>query len=118
MASKSTTCMSKQGEPLTEYEFAFQAEDAADYINTIYGNDLIPYDCTKCRYWHLTPKSRHTPSRTCDYCTSASGEPKTLYETRKGADRRANILAEQGAPILRVYECPHDNGWHLTSSSW
>ncbi len=98
MASKSTTCMSKQGEPLTEYEFAFQAEDAADYINTIYGNDLIPYDCTKCRYWHLTPKSRHTPSRTCDYCTSASGEPKTLYETRKGADRRANILAEQGAP--------------------
>ncbi|WP_348720672.1 hypothetical protein [uncultured Alcanivorax sp.] len=118
MASKSITCMSKLGEPLTEYEYEVQAESAANYINTIYGNDLIPYDCTKCSYWHLTPKSRHTPSRTCDYCTSSSGEPKSLYETREGAEKRAEILAKQGTPNLRVYECPYENGWHLTSSSW
>ncbi len=117
MCMKSTACMSKRsGKPLTEYHSEYEALEAAEYSNINYGNDLVPYKCSKCNQWHLTPKSRRTPSRKCEYCTDSVGRGKELYETEKAAELRAEILREEQGVWLRVYECPCDNGWHLTKS--
>lgn len=110
MCKKSTTCMSKStGKPLTEYYSELEAERSANIVQINRGNNLIPYRCNKCRYWHLAPKERHTPSRRCYYCG------KDLYETQDAAEKRADILYIERGVQLRVYFCNYQYGWHLTS---
>ena len=115
MSRKSTMCMSKRtSEPLTEYDSKNEARAGADYANSTYGNNLVPYQCDKCNYWHLAPADRQTPSRKCHSCTDSYGRRKDLYETKEGAELRAEILYEEKGMRLTVYECPNNRGWHLT----
>lgn len=116
---KSETCFGKvSGEPLTEYYFEHDANDAAEYSKEMYGNDLVPYLCTKCEHWHLSPKSRQTPSKKCDECSGGDGTPKDSYRTKRDARTRADILYDEQGISLKVYQCKHGNGWHLTKSQF
>jgi len=114
---KSETCFSKKnGEPLSQYYTQLEADEAATFIKENYQSSLIPYECSKCEYWHLTPKSRHTPSIECHSCFDRNGQRKQAYLTEKGALQRAQILNLQSTQHLRVYECMFGNGWHLTKT--
>lgn len=116
---KSGTCFGKvSGEPLTEYYDEHDAIYAAEYSKEVYGNDLVPYRCNKCERWHLSPKSRQTPSKKCDICTGGDGEPKDSYRTKLEAKARANILFDEQGISLKVYQCRYGNGWHLTKSKY
>jgi len=115
MSRKSKMCMStRTGEPLTKYDSKNEARTGANYVNSTYGNNLVPYQCDKCNYWHLAPANRQTPSKKCQYCTDSNGRQKDLYETKKGAELRAEILYEEKGMRLTVYKCPTNKGWHLT----
>ena len=115
MSIKSDSCSSKRtGEPLTEYNTEYEAQEGADYANSTYGNNLAPYKCRDCGMWHLSPKDRQTPSSKCNSCTDSNGQYKDLYATEQAAERRATILYEEKGISLSVYECPYDRGWHLT----
>lgn len=114
---KSKSCIGKvSGKPLTEYDSESEAMKGADYEKSKYGNSLIPYLCNNCDMWHLALKNRQTPSYECDYCTDSEGEPKRLYQSYEDAERRAEIIYEERGIELDIYECEHDDGWHLTSS--
>jgi len=115
MNNKSRTCTSsRNGNALTEYFTEAQAEDSALYIKNTYGKVMVPYCCKQCGRWHLSPQDRQTPSTTCSYCLDSHQQHKELYHTENDALRRANIIQEAKGIQLRVYECPWQQGWHLT----
>lgn len=115
MVLKSEVCFSKKtGKALSSYKDKEEAERSAKYIKMTYDSQLSPYECNICDKWHLSPKSRHTPSRQCYSCTDRKGKKKELYESEKDAQRRADILHEEQGVYLQTYECPHEHGWHLT----
>ena len=114
MSTKSTTCNGSNGQPLTEYPSEATALEAAKYASKQYRSDLVPYRCSRCDYWHLSPRSRNTPSDGCSFCTSSNGEPKASYRSKRDAVRRAQIIREEKGLKLKVYACPHNRGWHLT----
>jgi hypothetical protein len=116
MPFKSEICFKKDGEPLSTYLSKHEAIEGADHVRMNYGNHLLPYECSRCGYWHLSPKERHTPSKICIYCLDSKGMSKELYETREDAERRAEIIANEQEIKLKVYKCPHQNGWHLTKN--
>lgn len=112
---KSDTCFGKiSGAPLTEFLFEHEAIDAAEYSKNEYANELVPYCCGKCKKWHLSPKSRQTPTTTCTFCTAANGSNKESYKTKMDAKARAKIISNERGVNLIVYQCKHNNGWHLT----
>jgi hypothetical protein len=114
MFAKSTTCSSSKGRPLTEYPTEAAASEAAAYVAQQHGLDLVPYRCPRCHHWHLSPRERNTPSEHCSFCTGSSGEAKALYRSRRDAARRAQIIGDERGLRLKVYRCPHHQGWHLT----
>lgn len=112
---KSKTCFSKKnGSALTEYRTESEAIEGAKYSNSAYGNDLTHYQCSKCKKWHLTPKNRQTPSKTCYFCTDSNGRNKDLYLSYESAQNRANIIRQEQGIILSIYDCPYEDGYHLT----
>jgi len=114
MSYKSELCFKQNGEPKTVYESEFEASDGANYANEIYGNNLVPYYCNSCNYWHLSPSNRMTKSIKCRNCKDRNGNVKDLYETQKDAQRRADILFEEKGILLSIYKCSFSSGWHLT----
>lgn len=119
MSVKSETCFGKAtGKPLSEYFSENEAQDAAMYVNEAHDCDMVPYNCKKCGMWHLSPRDRHTPSEKCSNCTDGDGKPKRIYRTREDAERRAEILKRERSVQLRVYECPYNNGYHLTKNGY
>ncbi|WP_462137277.1 hypothetical protein [Candidatus Mycalebacterium sp.] len=113
MIQKSKTCFRSDGEPLTEYGSRSEAQEGADYAKSNFGNeDLVPYSCETCGYFHIGPKDR-APNRTCEACTSSEGVTKDIYETERDAGRMVKMKSKRGV-ILKTYECPVGNGWHLT----
>ncbi len=116
---KSATCFGKaSGEPLTEYFLEYDAQAAAEYANQCYGHELVPYECSKCNKWHLSPKKRQTPSKKCNHCTGGDGHLKDSYESKNDAHTRADILLKEHSVNLNVYQCEYGNGWHLTKSHY
>lgn len=112
---KSETCIGKvTGKPLSEYYGEEDAQEAAEYSRDTYDNDLMPYKCSDCACWHLSPKGRQTPSHKCQDCTSGNGIPKDTYKTKKVAIIRSNILFDEQGIDLKVYKCKYGDGWHLT----
>ena len=112
---KSDTCFGKMsGQPLNQYYDEYEAIDAANYSREQYNNYLIPYQCVKCSFWHLSPKARITPSKKCNKCTAGDGTFKDTYRVKKEAYVRANIIYNEHGIDLQVYECSFGNGWHLT----
>lgn len=116
MSRKSPSCTAhKSGRPLTEYDTKAEAKAAAGYANkTHQNNDLVPYKCRQCGFWHLSPADRQTPSTSCPVCRGADGKPKDSYLNQDSAHRRADLLRKEQGVTLKVYKCEHGNGWHLT----
>ena len=112
---KSNTCFSSRtGKALSVYTSKSAAQNAADYANQEYDNNLVPYQCNTCKKWHLSPQDRHTPNKVCPNCIGNNGQRKALYKTQSDAANRADILAKEQKVDLTVYKCPHNRGWHLT----
>jgi len=111
MVTKSSTCKGKNG-ALSTYSSEYEAECGADQAR-VYGKIFSPYQCIKCGFWHLSPKERQTPSRECT-CTDSRGRHKQLYETKEAAEIRAQIIENERGEKLNIYECPRQDGWHLT----
>ena len=117
MPFKSEKCFKKNGEPLSTYFSEYEAIDGAEHVKAEYGIDLLPYRCSKCKLWHLSPKDRQTPSKVCVYCKDSNGHSKELYETQSSAQKRAEIIKKEQRISLKIYKCPHQDGWHLTKNS-
>ena len=117
MSYKSDICFSKHNNtPLTTYVSEDEAQSGANFVNSKYDNDLVPYKCSNCNEWHLSPKNRSTKSTKCYDCTDRNGNNKDLYLTKNDAQQRADILYEEMGVLLNLYECPYNNGWHLTKT--
>lgn len=112
---KSSTCFSRTGNPLTEYDTVDEAQSSADYERERIGCDLVPYQCPKCGKFHLKPREFFVQKLTtrCS-CSDVNGNAKDAYPTRAEAEKMAGIRAKAGVH-LSVYECPEGNGFHLTS---
>lgn len=106
---KNSICLSSQGKPRRAYLNHQWAEQGARYALNTYGNRMVPYHCDQCGSWHLCAANRHTPGHYCQYCS------KQAYVSENAAELRASILGQEKGSLLRVYECPHSDGWHLTS---
>lgn len=48
--------------------------------------------------------------RECSHCTNKNGTPKKLYPTPEHAQEAIDYSGMN----LRMYECPHQKGWHLS----
>ncbi|KAL3902853.1 MAG: hypothetical protein SGARI_005647 [Bacillariaceae sp.] len=111
---ESTSCFGKaSGTRLKEYD---SEQAAAQYVLANYGNKMVPYKCEDCRYWHLSPADRQTEhsSVSCS-CVDEHGSRKDGYNSKEDAQRRAEILLEEGGRRLNVYRCPDFlSVWHLT----
>ncbi len=106
---KSPTCRGKIGDrPLTEYDEEWEAKEAAHEFGLDTRQEMVHYRCPKCDRWHIAPKSRQTPSKDCISCDKQS------YPTKKDAERRSRITKSERGIRLRVYKCPHGNGYHTT----
>jgi len=117
MNVKSETCFSNHdGKALSFFISQEEVLSSAKYAKKRYGHSLLPYLCEKCKMWHLSPKSRHTKSEECMYCTDREGRLKQLYVSNHKAQKRADILFKSKGVLLKVYSCPHQNGFHLTKS--
>lgn len=115
MNLKSETCFSSHDKkPLSFFSLQEEALSSAKYAKKRYGHSLLPYLCDKCKMWHLSPKSRHTQSEECSYCTDSKGGLKQLYVSNYKAQKRADILFKSNGILLNVYSCPHQNGFHLS----
>lgn len=107
-------CISpKTGRARKSYSSEACANDAVRCMADSYGQQ-VAVQCDFCGEWHLTPASRHTPSKICGYCTDGDGNSKQLYFSREGAMKRAKIIANERGLHLELYRCPHEDGWHLT----
>lgn len=116
---KSETCFGKlSGKPLIQYYDQEEAQVAANYCKEFYGNDMSPYRCDKCDLWHLSPKSRQTPSQKCNRCTGGYGVEKASYHSKNAARLRASIIYDEQGISLRVYKCKYGSGWHLTKNEF
>lgn len=115
---KSATCFSHNGAPLSEFYSESEAQESADYENSLRPNaDLVPYKCEKCGRWHLKPKEFLVQKlSSCCSCVDSNGRAKDAYPSQEEAQKMANIRAKAGVH-LAVYKCPEGNGWHLTSHS-
>lgn len=107
--SNNPSCLNAQGKPRRAYLNRQWAEEGARHALETYGNRMVPYHCDQCESWHLCPANRHTPGHYCHYCS------KQAYATENAAELRALILEREQGTLLRVYECPYGEGWHLTS---
>ncbi len=116
--TKSSTCFSKRtGDPLSAYHSEREAKESADYANACYGQNFVPYSCNRCGLWHLTPKDHHTPSVPCEECVDSQGVCKDLYFDQESAEKRAAILRQKRGVRLSIYQCPYNDGWHLTKKN-
>jgi len=109
LTATAKSCFSRRGAPRSTYPDRVAAELGAELVLSKYKSHMVPYRCTDCGLWHLCPMSRYTPSEHCDFCS------KQAYESEITAERRAELLELERGVWLRVYACPHRNGWHLTS---
>jgi predicted Zn-ribbon and HTH transcriptional regulator len=118
LSRNSPTCASsKTGRPLSEYDSKAEAQSAAKYANKNFQNsNVVPYKCSKCGFWHLSPAERQTDSKTCTICRGSDGKLKEAYATERDALRRAGLLRKEQGVKLSVYVCEHGNGWHLTKN--
>lgn len=108
----STTCVGKiSGKPLGAYASLAEAEEGVRYVARRWGKAMVSYRCQRCGQWHLSPRSRQTPSEPCPRCSKQS------YRSARHAERRAAILRKEQGVSLRVYPCEFGHGYHLTSDT-
>jgi hypothetical protein len=109
-----STCKSgRTGKPLLALYSESRAHEEASRVKQRYNNDQTPYLCSVCQLWHLKPKQW----RECSYCCGRDGRYKISYPTEAVAEEQAARLSESSYTRLRVYECRHENAWHLTHTN-
>lgn len=115
MKTSTSPCVSSMtGKPLSaHFSESFALADAVR-IKLKYGNDLIPYHCSRCQQWHLGKGREKWPE--CSYCRGRGGDYKISYPTERDAVEQAARLERGSYVRLRVYECRHEHAWHLTST--
>ena len=116
----SDICKKKDGPPLKTYESEYEAQEAIEYVKRQYGNEQVSYKCSRCGYWHLSPKERQTPNH-ISYCLDSNGKTKQAYPTYEAAKRRAEIIFDEKGIELFVYHCDHCdqcNEYHLTHNQY
>lgn len=101
---------------MNAYDLESEAAEHARYLKVERGSEMVPYECGRCGFWHLSPAERQTSSTVCGFCRDRSGNSKDLYATKADAERRAEINRLEKSVNLNVYKCPHQKGWHLTRS--
>ena len=113
--SKSTTCYSKEGNPLTEFRTLEDAQQCASYEKKVRNKDLIPYKCSKCYLYHLAPADSVVDVRkaVCS-CQDSHGRSKDLYMTYDDALKVKQLRESRGSEELFIYECPECFGFHLS----
>lgn len=99
----------KTKEPREGFPNESSAQQYAEDLSDSYSDRMIPHKCDNCGEWHVISEKRHTPSTECKYCQ------KQLYETKEAASKRAQIIRNEKGRELKVYQCEHQHGWHLTS---
>ena len=115
VAHKSESCVSKSGNPLSEYRNFKAAQESSDYQYIQTGKSFTPYLCQKCGLYHLKPTEFY-----CEHavgicsCTDHNGHKKDAYATAEAAQKMASIRGQSGVQLY-VYRCPRGNGFHLTS---
>ncbi len=114
VAVKSRSCFRKDGKPRSVYSSLVEAKRAANHEKSVRGVELVPYKCDDCGKYHICPKDRVTPSKTCPHCIDGNGKRKELYESREAACRRAAIIYKTRGTRLKVYPCDYKQGYHLT----
>jgi hypothetical protein len=117
MRFKSETCFGRTGASLNAYDLESEAAEHARYLKFERGSVMVPYECDRCGFWHLSPAERQTSSTVCGFCRDRNGGSKDLYATKQDAERRAQISLTEKKVNLSVYKCPHQNGWHLTKGT-
>lgn len=116
---KSDTCLGEvSGKPVRSYCSELEAQIAVEYFTSVFDNQLAPYKCQRCDYWHLSTQCRMATCRKCNRCTSAIGEYKNSYATSKEARLRACIIYDERGIELDIYKCKYGNGWHLTKTRY
>jgi hypothetical protein len=118
MPDRSNTCFGRTGSPLNEYRYRGDAEKHARFLRTEHGTEFVPYQCGRCGLWHLSPAERQTPSRPCSFCRDHNGHAKDLYASENAAKKRAEIIFRERGIRLKVYRCPSQTGWHLSSGQF
>ena len=121
------------GEALASFQTERDAAATSEYLWTAQTKIANAYHCRDCKKWHLEdsqgramlandvallePETFEAPltSRKCPWCTGSDGKAKTIFETK--ADARAAIEARPPKLYkpLRIYQCLHGHGLHLTS---
>ena len=109
----SGSCYKKDGTPKKSYESEREADEAAAYVQSAYGDVQGKYKCPKCGFWHLSPIERQTQCYLSS-CLDSSGKQKQAYTTRKSAETRANIILQERGTKLYVYHCERCGAYHLT----
>ena len=107
------TCKKADGTKLKAYKTETEANEAIDYVKKRYGTEQVKYKCTKCGYWHLSPKDRQTPNHKSN-CLDSSGKTKQAYPTKEAAETRAKIIFKEKGTKLYVYKCDKCGEYHLT----
>ena len=113
----SDVCKKKDGSPLKTYESEYEAQEAIEYVKRQYGNEQVSYKCSRCSYWHLSPKERQTPNH-ISYCLDSNGKTRQAYPTYEAAKRRAEIIFDEKGIELFVYHCDQCNEYHLTHNQY
>ncbi|PID26609.1 MAG: hypothetical protein CR982_09170 [Candidatus Cloacimonadota bacterium] len=114
MNIKSRSCFSSKNKPLSEFYSKKEAIEGANYANLRYRQKLVPYRCERCGFWHLSPEDRNTDSITCLKCRDRYGNNKESYKSFQDAKRRSEIILKEKGVELKIYQCPHGNGWHFS----
>lgn len=107
---------------MTEYDTEDEAHDGADYVMQRYGNEMSPYECSQCSYWHLAPYSNNTHSGGYDYpresqrCYGKISGKVLLkeYDSEQAAMDGAAYVQEKYGKQMVPYDCEDCYYWHLS----
>ena len=115
MSFKSDKCFGvMSGKPVTSYESEEEAIEGINYIRDNFANSvpMVCYKCSKCGFYHLSPKSRETETELCG-CKDSEGEALQLFDTRKSAKIKSDKLRKEDGIQRYIYPCPNSKGFHV-----
>lgn len=116
MSFKSDKCFGvMSGKPLTSYESEEEAIEGVNYIRDNFNNSVPMdyYECSKCGFYHIIPKSREKEIELCG-CKDQDGDDLQLFDTRKSAKIKSDKLRKQDGIQRYIFPCPNSAGFHIT----
>lgn len=106
LASRDQTEKSKEGVwvQLKEHEENSESFEASLKLFLDENNNEI-YEASRSNWVNVGSAARE-----CSQCKQRNGKPKLAYQSEAHAAEVAETVNQE----LSIYECPHNNGWHLT----